>query len=222
MFVLRWLVATMVLTIGSAFAADILVIDGDTIELGGTRYGIHGIDAPEPGQQCERVGGGTWNCGAAAVVALEQIVFAAADVRCDTGKLDEYGRIIAVCWADGVDIGQELVRRGAAWAFVKFANDYVADEGIARAARAGVWQAQTEAPWEFRERRWSASGNEAPDPNCPIKGNINNQGEHIYHPPWSPVYGRTRISLEKGERWFCNEGEAVAAGWRPAYWGRRD
>lgn len=221
MFVLRCLVAVLLMS-GSAVAADVLVIDGDTIELGGVRYGIHGIDAPEPGQQCARIGGGTWNCGAAAIVALEQVVFSATEIACDAGELDGFGRTIAVCRADGVDIGQTLVRHGAAWAFVKYAGDYVADEAIARAERAGIWQAQSEAPWDFRARRWGAAGSEAPDPDCPIKGNINNQGEHIYHPPWSPVYGRTRITLEKGERWFCNEGEAVAAGWRPAYWGRRD
>ncbi|WP_055047832.1 thermonuclease family protein [Devosia sp. A16] len=221
MVVLRCFAATIMLAIGPAFASDILVIDGDTIELGGTRYGIHGIDAPEPGQQCERTGGKSWNCGAAAVVALEEIVFPATDVHCDAGELDDYGRTIAVCWADGMDIGKHLVRSGLAWAFVKFATDYVEDEAMARAARIGIWQVESETPWDFRARRWSVSGNEAPDPNCPIKGNINSEGEHIYHPPWSPVYARTRISPEKGERWFCDEGEAAAAGWRPAYWGRR-
>ncbi|WP_116133100.1 thermonuclease family protein [Tropicimonas sp. IMCC34043] len=30
-------------------------------------------------------------------------------------------------------------------------------------------------------------------------------------------YDRTRISTEKGERWFCSESEAVTAGWRRAY-----
>jgi hypothetical protein len=33
--------------------------------------------------------------------------------------------------------------------------------------------------------------------------------------PWSPWYGKVRINKSKGERWFCSEAEAVAAGWRP-------
>lgn len=24
----------------------------------------------------------------------------------------------------------------------------------------------------------------------------------------------------RGERWFCDKGEAIAAGWRAPYWGR--
>jgi hypothetical protein len=47
-----------------------------------------------------------------------------------------------------------------------------------------------------------------------IKGNITNGGR-IYHMPWSPWYEKVRIETTKGERWFCNENEAVAAGWRP-------
>ena len=39
---------------------------------------------------------------------------------------------------------------------------------------------------------------------------------NIYHMPWDRWYDKTRIETEKGERWFCTETEAVAAGWRPA------
>jgi hypothetical protein len=33
--------------------------------------------------------------------------------------------------------------------------------------------------------------------------------------PWSPWYEKVRIDPGKGERWFCSESEAMAAGWRP-------
>lgn len=49
---------------------------------------------------------------------------------------------------------------------------------------------------------------------CLIKGNINSRGERIYHVPGSPNYDSTRIDTAKGERWFCSEAEAKAAGWR--------
>lgn len=50
---------------------------------------------------------------------------------------------------------------------------------------------------------------------CNIKGNISvNTGERIYHVPGGYYYDRTRISPSKGERWFCSEEEARAAGWR--------
>jgi hypothetical protein len=49
---------------------------------------------------------------------------------------------------------------------------------------------------------------------CKIKGNISAKGEKIYHLPGSSSYERTAINERAGERWFCSEDEAVAAGWR--------
>ena len=54
-------------------------------------------------------------------------------------------------------------------------------------------------------------------PGCVIKGNISlRTGERIYHLPGQKYYGKTVISPEDGERWFCTEEEAVANGWRRA------
>ena len=53
-------------------------------------------------------------------------------------------------------------------------------------------------------------------PGCNIKGNINDRGEYIYHMPGQKYYSRTVISTSRGERWFCSEEEAQAAGWRRA------
>lgn len=49
---------------------------------------------------------------------------------------------------------------------------------------------------------------------CNIKGNVNTKGERIYHVPGQKYYDRTRIEASHGERWFCSEEEARAAGWR--------
>ncbi|MCD2181468.1 sunset domain-containing protein [Rhizobium sp. GN54] len=52
---------------------------------------------------------------------------------------------------------------------------------------------------------------------CAIKGNISAQtGERIYSVPGQDYYEVVRISPEYGERWFCSESEAQAAGWRKA------
>jgi hypothetical protein len=67
---------------------------------------------------------------------------------------------------------------------------------------------------EFRDKRWASAETAAPN-GCAIKGNVTAHG-HIYHMPWSPWYGKVRIDPTKGERWFCSESEAKAAGWRPA------
>lgn len=53
---------------------------------------------------------------------------------------------------------------------------------------------------------------------CVIKGNISiNTQERIYHVPGQEFYIPTKIRPEYGERWFCTEAEARAAGWRKAF-----
>jgi hypothetical protein len=49
---------------------------------------------------------------------------------------------------------------------------------------------------------------------CNIKGNVSTRGERIYHVPGQKYYNDTEISRSHGERWFCSEQEARAAGWR--------
>ncbi len=49
---------------------------------------------------------------------------------------------------------------------------------------------------------------------CDIKGNVNTKGERIYHVPGQKYYDDTVIQPSHGERWFCSEAEARAAGWR--------
>jgi len=50
---------------------------------------------------------------------------------------------------------------------------------------------------------------------CDIKGNISfDTGERIYHVPGQEFYESTAIDPAYGERWFCTEAEARAAGWR--------
>ncbi len=107
-----------------------------------------------------------------------------------------------------------MVREGLAWAFVKYSQSYVQQEAEARLARVGIWQGDAEPAWVYREKRWAGAEQEAPK-GCAIKGNVTEHG-HIYHMPWSPWYGKVKIEETKGERWFCSESEAIAAGWRPA------
>jgi hypothetical protein len=53
--------------------------------------------------------------------------------------------------------------------------------------------------------------------NCSIKGNVSySGGQRIYHVPGQYYYDETVITPSRGERWFCSEAEAVAAGWRRA------
>jgi hypothetical protein len=50
---------------------------------------------------------------------------------------------------------------------------------------------------------------------CNIKGNVSiDSGQRIYHVPGQQYYSETVVRPEFGERWFCSEAEARAAGWR--------
>lgn len=54
-------------------------------------------------------------------------------------------------------------------------------------------------------------------PDCVVKGNISiSTGARLYHVPGMRDYSGTIIDPSKGERWFCSESEAVAAGWQRA------
>ena len=205
-----------VMNCASAGSNHTRVVDGDTLEIKGRTFRLHGIDAPEAGQSCKKAGGGMWPCGKKAIEALEGMT-ALGGVTCDDRGPDKYDRTIGVCTVDGKDINAVMVTEGLAWVFRKYSMDYAILEEGARKRRSGVWQADTETPWDYRSHKWEAAIQETPH-GCPIKGNISKQG-NIYHAPWSPWYGKTRVNTAKGERWFCSEEQAVEAGWRAPVWG---
>lgn len=178
---------------------------------------LNGIDAPEAGQSCRNKRGMDWGCGTEATNRLAELVSERA-VQCRALDRDAYGRIIGQCFSGEVDLGAALVSEGLAWAYIRYSDVYAGLETVAREAELGIWSGANETPWDYRENRWERAAAESPRPGCPIKGNISQAGERIYHTPWSPHYGRTRIDEDKGERWFCDEAEAVAAGWRAARW----
>lgn len=178
---------------------------------------LHGIDAPEAGQTCRDAGDNDWDCGTGAMNRLAAMV-EGRRVSCVAIERDAYGRIISRCTSDGIDLAETLVAEGLAWAFVRYSDSYVPVEAATRTVGLGIWAAENQAPWDYREARWERAAAESPRPGCPIKGNISQKGERIYHTPWSPHYARTRINEADGERWFCDEAEAIAAGWRAARW----
>jgi endonuclease YncB( thermonuclease family) len=188
------------------------VIDGDTIDINGQRVRLEGIDAPELAQTCESVTGQSWPCGRSAVSALKRLI-GNKQISCDPRGQDKYRRVLAVCFADGRNINEAMVRDGFAWAFVKYSSEFASAEAVAREAKSGVWQGRATAPWDYRSNEWQVAETTAPA-GCAIKGNISGSG-HIYHVPWGAWYDKVRIDPSQGERWFCSEAEAMEAGWRP-------
>ncbi len=128
------------------------VIDGDTIDVSGTRIRLHGIDAPEGGQRCTRANGVAWQCGEESALALTRQL-GRSQVRCDAQGLDRYRRTLAVCFKAGVDINQWMVANGWAVAFRRFAVVYVPAEERTQKARLGLWAGTFEMPWDWRRTK---------------------------------------------------------------------
>jgi endonuclease YncB( thermonuclease family) len=216
---MRWPLILALFIIAAPALADITgparVIDGDTIDIEGQRIRLHGIDAPETFQTCiaDDV---AWPCGRQATEALVEFINA-SPVRCEGEDTDRYGRTIAVCYVRGTDIEAWMVVNGWALAYQKYSLDYVGEEKAAQDARVGLWRGEFVPPWDWRqgERLQAATAPENAT-GCLIKGNTSSSGERIFHVPGAQHYEETKISEQKGERWFCTEAEAVAAGWRKA------
>jgi endonuclease YncB( thermonuclease family) len=195
------------------------VTDGDSLEIGATRLRLFGVDAVEGRQSCTR-DGRAWACGNEAARKLRSLI-GDRTVTCTKRDVDSYGRTVAVCRSGATDLGAEMVRAGFATAYRRYSNDYVDEENEARSARRGIWAGEFTNPESYRHdetpaqpRNAPAQPQRAPRGGCAIKGNINGDGDRIYHVPGAPSYDDTRIDESKGERWFCTESEARAAGWR--------
>ncbi|WP_046866739.1 thermonuclease family protein [Microvirga massiliensis] len=213
------LVSTSIATAATTTVAGIAhILDGDTIEIDGTRIRLFGIDAPEGAQRCKDRRGNEWACGRAATRALERLINGQT-VTCQGDAHDDYGRLLAVCTTASGEINAALVSQGFAWAFVKYSDAYVTVEAEARKAGRGVFAVDNEPPWAFRAKKWEGATESAEadrQRKCPIKGNISRTGVRIYHLPWQASYARTTVNEKAGERWFCDEAEAERAGWRRA------
>ena len=125
------------------------VTDGDSLEIRGTRIRLHGIDAPEGRQRCTRPSGETWRCGQQAALALSDRI-GRRSVSCMARDIDRYGRTIAVCSQDGVDLNAWMVREGWAVAYRRYSKDYVPDEADARRAGRNIWSGTFDMPWDWR------------------------------------------------------------------------
>lgn len=228
---MRALIFAMLFAMPSIAEAQIVTgnaqaVDGDSLEFVGTSVRLFGVDAPEAKQTCQR-DGATWPCGKDAADQLSAFVHG-KQVSCARRDTDRYGRMVAVCHADGVDLGLAMVEAGLAVALPQFSQDYVELEARVRELRIGIWASAFQTPAEYRAANPRAEQflqprNQAVRPpqrarparqsfsGCVIKGNRNRRGEWIYHLPGMPYYDATRP-----EEIFCTEAQAQAAGYRRA------
>ncbi len=170
------------------------VIDGDTIEIdAGKSVRLIGIDTPESGEPYYNE----------AKKALENLLLnQKVTLEKDISETDQYGRLLRNIFLGSTYINQTMINLGLARIYtyppdVRYSDILLQAENQVRQKQIGLWSKQT-----------------PPNETCVIKGNINAKGDKIFFLPESESYQRTYIDESKNEKWFCNETEAQAAGWR--------
>lgn len=197
-----------------------VAVAGDRLRIGETIVRLAGIEAPERDQRCTRPGNRRWRCGEAAQEALARAV-RGSSASCTLRGSDEDGSALGTCLVKARDVAEDLVREGHVFAAGGLFPKYAAQEQEARVERLGLWRGEAQRPAEHRaraaerrEQAWEVAKRMAPS-GCPIKGQVAS-GRKYYVVPGSADYERIRIRTRRGERWFCSEQEAQAAGWRPS------
>ena len=148
------LIAVLLATTGPALTADVTgqasVIDGDTIEIHGTRIRLWGIDAPEGAQLCRGEDSLQYRCGAKASNDLDAFI-AQKPVSCTPISLDQYGRTVATCTAGATDLGEWLVSNGLALDWPNYSKGmYDKIQKEAERAGRGMWSGSYVQPWQYR------------------------------------------------------------------------
>jgi endonuclease YncB( thermonuclease family) len=150
----RILASMLLLFSGEALANDFVgqasVVDGDTLEIHGSRIRLWGVDAPESSQLCRGEDSSQYRCGAQAANDLDAFI-ARRPVNCSLVNLDPYGRTVATCSAGGIDLGEWLVRKGLALDWPQYSKGrYGGAQRDAEHAGRGIWKGSYVEPWLYR------------------------------------------------------------------------
>ena len=126
------------------------IIDGDTVYINNNKIRLHGIDAPEKNQLCfyNKI---KWPCGKQSSNELEKIINNEI-LKCSTIDIDKYGRYVAICYKNNLDINKIMVRKGWSIAYRYYSKDYIRDENYARLKKIGIWKSKFEEPYKFRKK----------------------------------------------------------------------
>ena len=143
------------------FAGYVKVSDGDTIKISKYKIRLHGIDAPEKKQICQRPYLNLvffslyedYFCGVFVTNKLKEFIENKI-IECRVNdKKDFFGRYLGVCYKNNLNINQWLVENGYAVAFIKYSKNYVKFEEIAKKNKVGIWSGKFLMPWEWRKKK---------------------------------------------------------------------
>ncbi|MBR0698091.1 thermonuclease family protein [Bradyrhizobium lablabi] len=230
------------LSVNSTLAANAIVRDAGTIQLGNMTYRLDGIDAPALDQLCIDEHAEVWTCGVEARDRLTKLI-AGKQVHCDDIGVDPTykKRRLGVCKIedDPTNLSQLLVSQGYALNLEASATGrFRPDEAAARDDRQGLWKGCFVAPREFRLGKKDGTllgGSCPPDRDKQIRDALfpddrimpagcNIKGKYAARARMTGNIGiyhlqacRSYPGLTNPDRWFCSEDDAQAAGFRRAY-----
>lgn len=190
------------------------VVDGDTMKVivNGKEETVRLllVDTPEtvhPSKPVQPFGPEASN------YAKEMLTNKDVELELDVRERDKYGRLLVYLYINGQMFNEMLLENGLArLAYVfppntKYVDRFLGIEKKAKQEEIGIWSIEN----YVGEEGFNLKQQQIEDQHCLIKGNINSDGEKIYHPPSSPWYEQT-----KEEERFCSEKEAKEAGYRKA------
>jgi endonuclease YncB( thermonuclease family) len=140
---------------GAALPADLIgqasIIDGDTLEIQGTRIRLWGIDAPECSQLCRGDDSVSYRCGTKSANALDALI-AKRPVSCVPVSLDQYGRTVATARWLGSILPTGLSAMALRWIGRAIPTAGTDAQRDAEHAVRGIWAGSYFAPWLYRAR----------------------------------------------------------------------
>lgn len=142
--------------VSRAVSGPVRVIDGATVEVGGRRLRLHGIDAPELDQTCYDGHERGYACGRVAAAALTARIGDGALTCEPRGAAD--GTATAVCRLGEEDLAGWMVANGYAVADRAVSADYTEQDRRAWGRRLGLWSGVFELPSERRRLRGASAG----------------------------------------------------------------
>lgn len=219
----------------SESATVVRVVDGDTIQVklaSGKREKVRiiGIDTPETVDPRKAV-----QCYGKEASAKMKALLNRKKVTLEMNPAenkDKYGRLLRYVNLKGKDIGAQMITDGYAFSYKSYPHprleQYNELEKKASEAKTGLWGSKCDygmtsskssssaSTVKQTSSKSSTSSASSVSGTCTIKGNISTKKEKIYHVEGCGSYNATQIDSSSGERWFCSENEALAAGWRKA------
>jgi len=197
------------------------VVDGDTIDIimnGQTeRLRLIGINTPETVDPRKPV-----ECFGREASDNAKKLLSGQEVRVEADASqedrDKYGRLLRYVWRrDGLFYNLEAIKDGFAYEYTyqipyQYQEDFKAAQKNAEENKLGLWADGACGEKNINSTNVSSSTKSS----CVIKGNIGADNIKIYHLPECSYYKQTVVDESKGEKWFCSEAEAIAAGWRKA------